>query len=47
MTDKVVWHRVAALDELDDGRVMTVTAGRTSRSSGTGSPPSTSSTTAA
>jgi pyruvate oxidase len=30
MTAELVWHRVAAVGDLDDGRVMTVTAGRTS-----------------
>ncbi len=30
MTDELVWHRVAAADDLGEGRVTTVTAGRTS-----------------
>ncbi len=30
MTDELVWHRVAAVGDLDDGRVMTVHAGHTS-----------------
>jgi thiamine pyrophosphate-dependent acetolactate synthase large subunit-like protein/nitrite reductase/ring-hydroxylating ferredoxin subunit len=29
-TESLVWHRIAAVDDLDDGRVMTVTAGRRS-----------------
>ena len=28
--EALVWHKIAALDALADGRVMTVTAGRTS-----------------
>ncbi len=30
MSDTLVWHRVASVDDLADGRVMTVTAGRRS-----------------
>lgn len=30
MTEEIVWHRVAGLDDLGDGRVATVTAGRSS-----------------
>jgi pyruvate oxidase len=30
MTDEVVWHKVADVDALEEGRVMTVTAGRMS-----------------
>jgi pyruvate oxidase len=30
MSDELVWHRVASVGDLGDGRVMTVTAGRTS-----------------